>query len=37
MTDRKQLGKRPTKKAEAKETAAMLRHLRRLARGFKFP
>ena len=37
MTDRKQLDNRPTKNTEAKETAAMLRRVRRLARGFRYP
>ena len=33
MTDRKQLDTRPTKNTEAKEIAATLRPVRRLARG----
>jgi hypothetical protein len=37
MTDRKQLDKRPMKNTEAKGTAARLRRVRRLARGFRFP
>ena len=37
MTDRKELDKRPTKNTQAEETAARLRHVRRLARGFMFP
>jgi hypothetical protein len=37
MTDRKELDKRPTKNTQAEETAARLRHVRRLARGFKYP
>ena len=37
MTDRKQLDNRPMKNTEAKQTAAMLRRVRRLARGAKRP
>jgi hypothetical protein len=37
MPDRKELDKRQTKNTQAKETAATLRPVRRLARGFKFP
>jgi hypothetical protein len=37
MTDRKQLDKRPIKNTEANDTAATLRPVRRLARGYRKP